>query len=55
MRFSRSSLLETKSKLKILAKNNVVDAGAKGFVLFVEGIIEFIHSRNVKSSYPVKS
>lgn len=44
----RKSLLETKEKLKILAKNNVVDAGAKGFVLFVEGIIEFIHSRNVK-------
>ena len=44
----KKSLLETTSKLKILAKNNVVDAGAKGFVLFVEGIIEFIHSRNIK-------
>jgi DegV family protein with EDD domain len=44
----KKSLQETTSKLKILAKNNVVDAGAKGFVLFVEGIIEFIHSRNVK-------
>ncbi|MCJ7449709.1 MAG: DegV family EDD domain-containing protein [Bacteroidales bacterium] len=44
----KKSLLETKLKLEILAKNNVVDAGAKGFVLFVEGIIEFIHSRNVK-------
>jgi DegV family protein with EDD domain len=42
------SLQETKTKLKILASNNVVDAGAKGFVLFVEGIIEFIQSRNVK-------
>ena len=45
----KKSLLETTLKLKILAKNNVVDAGAKGFVLFVEGIIEFIHSRNVKA------
>jgi DegV family protein with EDD domain len=44
----KKSLLETTSKLKVLAKNNVVDAGAKGFVLFVEGIIEFIHSRNIK-------
>jgi DegV family protein with EDD domain len=44
----KKSLMETTSKLKILAKNNVVDAGAKGFVLFVEGIIEFIHSRNIK-------
>lgn len=42
------SLQETKTKLKILASNNVVDAGAKGFVLFVEGIIEFINTRNVK-------
>lgn len=44
----KKSLTETKTKLKILAKNNVVDAGAKGFVLFVEGIIEYIHTRNIK-------
>ena len=44
----KKSLIETKTKLQILAKNNVVDAGAKGFVLFVEGIIEYIHTRNVK-------
>jgi DegV family protein with EDD domain len=44
----KKSLAETKTKLKILAKNNVVDAGAKGFVLFVEGIIEYIHTRNFK-------
>ena len=36
------SLVETKSKLSVLAKANVVDAGAKGFVFFVEGITEFI-------------
>jgi uncharacterized protein len=51
----KKSLLETTLKLKILAKNNVVDAGAKGFVLFVEGIIEFIHSRNVKELILSKS
>ncbi len=44
----KTSLLETKSKLEILARNNVVDAGAKGFVFFVEGIIEFINNRNIK-------
>jgi DegV family protein with EDD domain len=44
----RKSLSETTSKLKILAKSNVVDAGAKGFVLFVEGIIDYIRTRNVK-------
>ena len=51
----RKSLHETKSKLKVLARNNVVDAGAKGFVLFVEGIIEFIQSRNIKELLLSKS
>ena len=45
----KSSLVQTRSKLEILARNNVVDAGAKGFVLFVEGIIEFINNRNIKA------
>ena len=44
----KRSLSETKYKLEILTKNNVVDAGAKGFVLFIEGIIEFIKNRNIK-------
>jgi len=44
----RKSLSETTSKLRILATAKVVDAGAKGFVLFVEGIIDYICSRNVK-------
>jgi DegV family protein with EDD domain len=34
------SLSETTLKLKALTLANVVDAGAKGFVLFLEGIIE---------------
>ena len=38
------SLAETKTRLDILAKANVVDAGASGFVLFVKGIIELIRS-----------
>jgi hypothetical protein len=44
----KKSLSETKTKLKLLARANVVDAGAKGFVLFVEGIIEYIHTRDFK-------
>ncbi len=44
----KKSLEDTKSKLKILSKNNVVDAGAKGFVTFIEGIIEYIHNRNFR-------
>jgi DegV family protein with EDD domain len=43
------SLEETISKLDILTKSNVVDAGAKGFVLFIEGILEFVKSNNIKS------
>lgn len=42
------SLHETKTKLAILEKNNVVDAGAKGLVLFFEGIRDFINTRNIK-------
>ena len=42
------SLAETKEKLAVLAKNNVVDAGAKAFVLFLEGIIEFFKTGRLK-------
>jgi DegV family protein with EDD domain len=44
----KRSLHDTTAKLAILEKNHVVDAGAKGFVLFIEGILEFIESRNIK-------
>jgi len=46
---ARQSLKETPLKLKALAKANVVDAGAKGFVVFLEGIIEFLTHRNVRN------
>lgn len=45
----KKSLIDTKTKLAVLARANVVDAGAKGFVLFVEGIIEFIRANNIKT------
>jgi uncharacterized protein len=51
----KASLLETKAKLKVLALNNVVDAGAKGFVLFVEGIIDYLETRNVKELIQAKT
>jgi hypothetical protein len=51
----KRSLLETRTKLAILEKNNVVDAGAKGFVLFIEGITEFINSRNIREIFHAKS
>ncbi len=43
------SLEETTSKLKVLTKNCVVDAGAKGFVVFIKGILEFINHRNIRA------
>jgi hypothetical protein len=51
----RTSLQETKAKLRILTINNVVDAGAKGFVLFVEGIIDYLETRNVKELIQAKT
>jgi DegV family protein with EDD domain len=49
------SLSATKSKLAVLTKANVVDAGARGFVFFVEGIIDFITKRNLKDLIQVKA
>jgi len=50
-----NSLVATKSKLAVLTKANVVDAGARGFVFFVEGIIDFITNRNLKDLIQVKA
>lgn len=43
------SLSETTLKLKVLNKSGFVDAGAKGFVLFIEGIIDFIKNRDIRN------
>lgn len=45
---AEKSLKETTSKLKVLNKYGVVDAGAKGFVLFIQGIIDFVKNRNIR-------
>ena len=42
LRVARQSLKDTPKKLRVLAKAGVVDAGAKGFVDFLEGIVQFI-------------
>lgn len=39
---AKKALSETPTQLKILQKKSVVDAGAKGFVLFIEGFTEAI-------------
>jgi uncharacterized protein len=49
------SLIATKSKLAVLTKANVVDAGARGFVFFVEGIVDFITNRNLRDLIQVRS
>lgn len=43
------SLSETTSKLKALQKHGFVDAGAKGFVIFVSGILDFINNGNIRN------
>lgn len=42
------SLAETRQKLEVLRRANVVDAGAKGFTLFIEGIVNLVKNRNVR-------
>lgn len=49
------SLIATKSKLAVLTRANVVDAGARGFVFFVEGIIDFIRSHNLKDLIQIRA
>jgi DegV family protein with EDD domain len=46
---AQKSLAETPRKLAVLAKAGVVDAGAKGFVDFLEGITQFIKKGKLKS------
>lgn len=45
---AQASLAETPQKLKILAESGVIDAGAQGFVDFLEGIITFISHGKLK-------
>lgn len=48
LQVTKKSLIETRYKLPVLAKAGVVDAGAKGFVDFLEGITNFIKSGRLK-------
>ena len=41
---AKEALIKTTGQLKVLAKMNVVDAGAQGFVMFLEGMLEFLIS-----------
>jgi DegV family protein with EDD domain len=48
LKTAQKSLAETPRKLAVLAKAGVVDAGAKGFVDFLEGITQFISMGKLK-------
>lgn len=52
---AKESLSKTPEQLKILAKTNVVDAGAKGFVIFLEGISQFFQKENLKKLLSFKT
>lgn len=45
---ARKSLAETPVKLKVLAEAGVVDAGASGFVYFLEGVVDFMHKGSIR-------
>ncbi|HOR54405.1 MAG TPA: DegV family protein [Synergistales bacterium] len=45
---ARRSLGETPSKLPVLAKAGVLDAGGQGFVDFLEGIVSFLESGDLR-------
>jgi DegV family protein with EDD domain len=48
LQIAKKSLAETPKKLAVLAKAGVVDAGARGFVDFLEGITNFIKKGKLK-------
>lgn len=52
LQVARQSLKDTPRKLKVLADAGVVDAGANGFVNFLEGIVNFMHRGNLKKLVP---
>ena len=45
---AKQSLRDTPKKLQVLARAGVVDAGAKGFVDFIEGVIDFVRAGRLR-------
>ncbi len=46
---AKRSLMDTPKKLAVLAKAGVVDAGAKGFVDFIEGVLHFTRAGRLRN------
>jgi len=51
----KKSLASTKTQLLVLSRANVVDSGANAFVLFIEGIIDFINANNIRKFLQLKT
>ncbi|MFC1898256.1 DAK2 domain-containing protein [Candidatus Cloacimonadota bacterium] len=51
LKAAETSLQRTPEQLKVLADAGVVDAGANGFVNFLEGINNFIHKGKLKKNF----
>ena len=49
LKTATQSLKQTPEKLKVLRQHKVVDAGAQGFVYFLEGIMDFLKARNPRA------
>ena len=49
------SLAYTRTQMLVLSKANVVDSGANAFVLFIEGIIDFIKSNSLRKMLRAKA
>ena len=50
---AKESLQRTTQQLEVLRKANVVDAGAKGFVVFLEGMLDFFENRTDRKNVEV--
>lgn len=48
---ARQALQETPKKLAVLRRAGVVDAGAKGFMDFIEGVVNFIRQGSLKNVF----
>jgi len=54
LEIAKISLQSTRYKIEVLRKNNVVDSGALGFVLFIEGIVKFLKSGRISDLRKMK-
>ncbi|MBT3207506.1 MAG: DegV family EDD domain-containing protein [Bacteroidetes bacterium] len=54
-KFAKKSLSETTEKLEVLRKSKVVDAGALGFVVFLEGMIDFFSHGEIRKILPLRN